>query len=148
MIFFIFYFKLPFKIFSSKSKYLMYIFYAKLLNFRKKGKDFPNSRDPLIARKWVPVKRFLPNSHQAKLWASYSWISSQIWKKSSLRPLYLPIRNVVAIRTTFISTSASSGKSIPNLSKSANPRCFSKTKRISLKRFLEIFLYVINRALE
>ena len=33
----------------------------------KEGKDFPNSRDPLIDRKWVPVKQFLPNLYQAKL---------------------------------------------------------------------------------
>ena len=39
----------------------------------------PNSRDPLIARKWVPIKHFLSNLHQANLWASIVWIWNQIW---------------------------------------------------------------------
>ena len=60
--------------------------------FLIKRKVSPNLRGSVIARKWVPVKRFLPNLYQAKLEASYSWIWSQIWKKSSLRPLFAPLK--------------------------------------------------------
>ena len=36
-----------------------------------KGKVFPNSRDPVIARKRVPMKRFSPNLHYVYLGASF-----------------------------------------------------------------------------
>ena len=42
--------------------------------FGKKGKVFPNPRGSVIARKWVPVKRFLPNSHQTDFWAKSNFL--------------------------------------------------------------------------